>query len=43
MIWKSALLLLLALVFAGIFAGCGTVKSPTEPLPDSGTGTALTF
>jgi hypothetical protein len=32
------------LVFAFlVFAGCGTVKSPTEPLPDSGNGTALTF
>lgn len=32
--------LVLLLLFA---AGCGTVKSPTEPLSDPGTGTALAF
>src|SRR5688572_15485020 len=35
---RGAFLLLLF-----VSAGCGTVKSPTEPPSDSGTGTALAF
>ena len=31
------------LLAALLLAGCGTVKSPTEPPPASGGGTALTF
>jgi hypothetical protein len=35
---------LLLLAFVLVFGGCGTVKSPTEPPSDPGTGTAaLTF
>lgn len=36
-------LILLLLASAGASAGCGTVKSPTEPPSDPGSGTALTF
>jgi mono/diheme cytochrome c family protein len=32
-----------ALALAVLLAGCGTVKSPTEPAPVSGGGTAFTF
>jgi mono/diheme cytochrome c family protein len=32
-----------AVLAALLLAGCGTVKSPTEPPPASGGGTALTF
>jgi hypothetical protein len=35
--------LLLLLISLGASTGCGTVKSPTEPLSDLGSGTALTF
>ena len=37
---RSALLLATILL---VSTGCGTVKSPTEPPSDVGTGTALTF
>ena len=37
---RRAFLLLFVLP---VFAGCGTVKSPTEPPSDPGTGTALAF
>jgi hypothetical protein len=40
---KGSALLLLLLASAGVSSGCGTVKSPTEPPADSGSGTALAF